>query len=50
MGRLLSDSSPNSVAANFWPASRPHIRRIVVPELPQLIGASGARIPSRPVP
>ena len=50
IGRLDSDSSPNSVVWNRWPASSPHMRRIVVPELPQSIAWAGARMPSSPVP
>ena len=50
IGRLDSDSSPTSAVAKRWPASRPHNSRIVVPELPQSIAPSGARMPRRPVP
>ncbi len=50
IGRFESDSSPNSVVANFWPARRPHRRRIVVPEFPQSMRSVGARRLSRPVP
>ena len=50
IGRLDSDSSPNSVVWNRWPATRPHNSRIVVPELPQSSGAFGSVRPNRPTP
>ncbi len=50
IGRPDSESSPTSVVAKRCPASKPHSNRIVVPELPQSTGPSGARMRSRPVP
>ena len=43
IGRDDSEASPKSSVANGCPASRPASRRMPVPELPQSIGADGAR-------
>jgi len=50
MGRLRRYWSPVTTEKNDCPASRPVIRRMVVPELPQSITSPGSLRPCSPLP
>ena len=50
MGRRRICAVPVRKLVNFWPASSPVSRRIVVPELPQSSTSAGSCRPSSPRP